>query len=182
MVRMDSFSSVPPHIQPPMAQVPNAIRELTRFVPSMLMYSSIFAFLIFGSQSVPFHVLTQPLDAGSLKNQTTFTGGGTPLTESELFLLAQRTNVRHQSVNLILAERTLERGHSTLAVRNYLSELSIGQLLDYRRAKIRNVHALSNFRASSVRAVAHRTLRLECAFGGRAVLTHARVGIGHGKQ
>src|SRR6266403_433143 len=53
MVRMDSFSSVPPHIQPPMAQVPNAIRELTRFVPSMLMYSSIFAFLIFGSQSVP---------------------------------------------------------------------------------------------------------------------------------
>src|ERR1700730_17091808 len=44
MVRMDSFSSVPPHIQPPMAQVPSAIRELTRFVPSILMYSSI-AFL-----------------------------------------------------------------------------------------------------------------------------------------
>src|SRR4029077_19750502 len=40
MVRMDSFSSVPPHIQPPMAQVPSAIRELTRFVPAMLMYSS----------------------------------------------------------------------------------------------------------------------------------------------
>src|SRR5260370_17775938 len=41
MVRMDSFSSVPPHIQPPIAQVPSAILELTRFVPSMLMYSSI---------------------------------------------------------------------------------------------------------------------------------------------
>src|SRR5258708_264040 len=41
MVRMDSFSSVPPHIQPPIPQVPSAILELTRFVPSMLMYSSI---------------------------------------------------------------------------------------------------------------------------------------------
>src|SRR6266550_8498218 len=41
MVRMDSFSSVPPHIQPPIAQVPSAILELTRFVPSMLMYSII---------------------------------------------------------------------------------------------------------------------------------------------
>src|SRR5258708_4235885 len=41
MVRMDSFSSVPPHIQPPIAPVPSAILELTRFVPSMLMYSSI---------------------------------------------------------------------------------------------------------------------------------------------
>src|SRR5260370_29608399 len=41
MVRMDSFSSVPPHIQPPIAQVPSAILELPRFVPSMLMYSSI---------------------------------------------------------------------------------------------------------------------------------------------
>src|ERR1700739_1023577 len=39
MVRMDSFSSVPPHIQPPMAHVPSAIRELTRFVPSISMYS-----------------------------------------------------------------------------------------------------------------------------------------------
>src|ERR1700746_1943837 len=40
MVGMVSFSSFPPHIQPPMAQVPSAIRELTRFVPSILMYSS----------------------------------------------------------------------------------------------------------------------------------------------
>src|SRR5205807_10052866 len=38
---MDSFSSVPPHIQPPTAQVPRAIRELLRVVPLMLMYSSI---------------------------------------------------------------------------------------------------------------------------------------------
>src|SRR6266853_4885867 len=121
MVRMDSFSSVPPHIQPPLAQVPSAIRELTRFVPSMLMYSSIFPLPNF-------------------------------LVRSELFLLAQRTNVRHQSVNLILAERTLERGHSTLAARNCLSELRIRQLLDCRRAKIGNLHALSNFRTTSVRA------------------------------
>src|SRR6267142_6397594 len=175
MVRMDSFSSVPPHIQPPMAQVPNAIRELTRFVPSMLMYSSIFAFLIFGSQSVPLSSFDPPLDARSLKNQTTFTGGGTPLTESELFLLAQRTNVRHQSVNLILAERTLERGHSTLAVRNCLSELRIRQLLDCWRAKIRNLHALSNFRTTSVRAVAHRAFALERRLSGRTALSAARL-------
>src|SRR5580765_6855608 len=44
---MDSTSSVPPHIHPPMAQVPSAIRELMRFVQSMLMYSTIFAFLPF---------------------------------------------------------------------------------------------------------------------------------------
>src|SRR6266481_4835272 len=37
---MDSFSSVPPHIQPPTAQVPRAIRELLRVVPLILMYSS----------------------------------------------------------------------------------------------------------------------------------------------
>src|SRR5712675_2416274 len=37
---MDSFSSLPPHIQPPTAQVPRAIRELLRVVPLMLMYSS----------------------------------------------------------------------------------------------------------------------------------------------
>src|SRR5260221_1092452 len=40
MVRTDSFSSVPPHIQPPMAQVPSAIRELISLVPAMFMYSS----------------------------------------------------------------------------------------------------------------------------------------------
>src|SRR4029077_20286373 len=39
MVRMDSFSSVPPHIQPPMAQVPSAIRELMIFVPLTSIYS-----------------------------------------------------------------------------------------------------------------------------------------------
>src|SRR5262245_24707368 len=33
MVRMDSLSSLPPHIQPPMAQVPSAMRALTREVP-----------------------------------------------------------------------------------------------------------------------------------------------------
>src|SRR5271167_2551285 len=40
MVRIDSFSSVPPHIQPPMAQVPSAIREAIRFVPLISMYSN----------------------------------------------------------------------------------------------------------------------------------------------
>src|SRR5258708_34697625 len=38
---MDAFSSVPPNIEPPIAPVRSAILELTRFVPSMLMYSSI---------------------------------------------------------------------------------------------------------------------------------------------
>src|SRR6267154_342911 len=37
---MDTSSSVPPHIQPPMAQVPSATRELTRFVRGISMYSS----------------------------------------------------------------------------------------------------------------------------------------------
>src|ERR1700739_1708765 len=52
---MDSFSSVPPHIQPPMAQVPSPIRELTRFVPSMLMYSSTLSLSpsLFGNRRVP---------------------------------------------------------------------------------------------------------------------------------
>src|SRR6266403_1644722 len=45
MVRMDSLSSVPPHIQPPMAQVPSAIRELIRLVPAMFMYSSMLILL-----------------------------------------------------------------------------------------------------------------------------------------
>src|SRR5712671_4709564 len=62
MVRMDSFSSVPPHIQPPMAQVPIAIRELTRFVPSMLMYSSIFAFLPLFGECVPLE--SEPVAGG----------------------------------------------------------------------------------------------------------------------
>src|SRR5580693_8272651 len=39
---MDSFSSVPPHIQPPMAHVPSAIRELIKFVSAISMYSVIF--------------------------------------------------------------------------------------------------------------------------------------------
>src|SRR5882757_5851731 len=42
---MDTSSSVPPHIQPPMAQVPSATRELTRFVRGISMYSSMLSFL-----------------------------------------------------------------------------------------------------------------------------------------
>src|SRR5712664_1055757 len=171
MVRMDSFSSVPPHIQPPMAQVPSAIRELTRFVPSMLMYSSIFPSQFCRSPNVSLSSFDPA--AGCL--DPTFTGRRNATTESELFLLAQRTNVRHQSVNLILAERTLERGHSTLAVRNCLSELRIRQLLDCRRAKIGNLHALSHFRASSVRTVAHRAFALERRLSGGTALSAARL-------
>src|SRR6266436_725933 len=44
MVRMDSFSSLPPHIQPPMAQVPSAIREELRLVPLILMCSNMLSF------------------------------------------------------------------------------------------------------------------------------------------
>src|ERR1700751_3171272 len=62
MVRMDSFSSVPPHIQPPMAQVPSAIRELTIFVPPMSMYSSMLSFLLVFSEIVVF--LAEPLGVG----------------------------------------------------------------------------------------------------------------------
>src|SRR6266849_1633375 len=40
----------------------------------------------------------------------------------ELLSWMQRANVRHQGVNLLLAERTLERRHSALAVGNDLSE------------------------------------------------------------
>src|SRR5260370_41327362 len=46
MVRMDSFSSVPPHIQPPMAQVPSAIRELIRCVPLISIYSIMLSFVL----------------------------------------------------------------------------------------------------------------------------------------
>src|SRR5882724_10362794 len=58
MVRMDSLSSVPPHIQPPMAQVPSAIRELIRLVPAMFMYSSmlILLFSLIGDR----HISGQP--------------------------------------------------------------------------------------------------------------------------
>jgi hypothetical protein len=55
---------------------------------------------------------------------------GTQRTASELFFPTQGTNVRHQGVNLGLAERILEGRHSGLAVGNYLSEFCIGQLLD----------------------------------------------------
>src|SRR5580704_14070118 len=51
MVRMDSFSSVPPHIQPPMAQVPSAIRELIKFVPLISIYSSM-SFLVLSPRLV----------------------------------------------------------------------------------------------------------------------------------
>src|SRR5260370_39960713 len=46
MVRMDSFSSVPPPIQPPMAQVPSAIRELIRCVPLISIYSIMLSFVL----------------------------------------------------------------------------------------------------------------------------------------
>ena len=59
----------------------------------------------------------------------------------------------HERMNLILAERILERRHSPLTVGNDLSELCIGELLDYRRAKVRNVHAPSDLRATSVLTV-----------------------------
>src|SRR6267154_1824749 len=79
MVRMDSFSSVPPHIQPPMAQVPIAIRELTRFVPSMLMYSSIFAFLPLFGECVPLEF--EPGAGGLAPGESKgIAAGETPLT------------------------------------------------------------------------------------------------------
>src|SRR6266481_9122125 len=87
----------------------------------------------------------------------------------ELFLLMQQANVRHQSVNLLLAERILERGHSTLAIGNDLSEFRIRQLLDHRGAKVWNVHAFSNFRAAAVLTVAHGALRPERNTASRAV-------------
>jgi hypothetical protein len=60
-----------------------------------------------------------------------------------LFFRTQRANVRYEGMNLIPAERILEGRHSPLTVGNDLSELRIGQLLDYRGTKVRNVHALS---------------------------------------
>jgi hypothetical protein len=39
IVAIDSASSVPPHIQPPMAQVPIATRETSSVVPGMRAYS-----------------------------------------------------------------------------------------------------------------------------------------------
>jgi hypothetical protein len=45
----------------------------------------------------------------------------------ELLLLMQRTNVRHQGLNLIIAERTLEGGHSALGTGDDLSEFRIWQ-------------------------------------------------------
>src|SRR5713101_2332443 len=62
MVRMDSFSSVPPHIQPPMAQVPSAIRELTMFVPWISMYSSMVVLFLVWSEILIF--LAKPLWIG----------------------------------------------------------------------------------------------------------------------
>src|SRR5882672_1305021 len=42
MVRIDSLSSVPPHIQPPIAHVPCAIRETFISVPEITVYSICF--------------------------------------------------------------------------------------------------------------------------------------------
>src|SRR5579862_1890911 len=52
---MDTFSSVPPHIQPPIAQVPSPIRELLRVVFLMVMYSSIayFLFVVLQNRGLP---------------------------------------------------------------------------------------------------------------------------------
>src|SRR6267154_2717550 len=66
---MDSFSSVPPHIQPPTAQVPRAIREALRVVPLMLMYSSMLSvspclFGILGFLEI--HALLQPVNSSAL--------------------------------------------------------------------------------------------------------------------
>src|SRR2546422_10485849 len=123
MVRMDSFSSVPPHIQPPMAQVPSAIRELTRFVPSILMYSSmvVLSRCLLRDRVPPFKWLRTATIEPAL--------GETHRVQ--LFLLMQRANVRHQGVNLILSERIFEGRHSSLAVGHYLSEFRIGHLLDH---------------------------------------------------
>jgi len=43
--------------------------------------------------------------------------------------MMERVNVRDEPVNLILAERILERRHWPFTVSNYLRELRIGQLL-----------------------------------------------------
>src|SRR6266404_1390280 len=112
-------------------------------------------------------VLHKPLPM--LKTRATLPPALRQHLESELLFLMQRTNVRHQRLNLILAERTLEGRHPALAVRNDLSEFRIGQFLDYRRSKVRNVHALSNRRASTLLAVAHCAFRPEHFTAGRAV-------------
>src|SRR5258707_3599758 len=107
-----------------MAQVPIAIRELTRFVPSMLMYSSIFAFLTFGSESCPSQIRAMCWGLGSWRIEGHCSRRNAAQTY-EPFLLAQRTNACPQIVNLVLAEPALEPGHSTLAVRNYLTGIAI---------------------------------------------------------
>src|SRR5271167_3040606 len=88
-----------------------------------------------------------------------------------LFFRAQRANVSYERMNLILAERTLERRHSALTVGNDLGELCIGHLLDFRGAKVRNVHALSDRGAASIRTVAHGALCPERRAAGGAVWT-----------
>src|SRR6202007_2973655 len=72
--------------------------------------------------------------------------------------MVKRANVCNQAVNLRLAKRTLERRHSALAIRNDLSQFCILLLLDCQRAKVWNVHALSNRGTGSILTVAH------CAF------------------
>src|SRR5713226_394948 len=59
-------------------------------------------------------------------------GGRPQCADSELSLLMQRANVRHQGMNLILAKRTLEGRHSALAIGNDLNQFCIRELLDYR--------------------------------------------------
>ena len=62
MVRMDSLSSLPPHIQPPMAQVPSAMRALTREVPLIFVNSNTLSFLVSSLEIVS--LLAKPLRVG----------------------------------------------------------------------------------------------------------------------
>jgi hypothetical protein len=67
-----------------------------------------------------------------LERYPTLVSAGPAIQHPELLSLTQRANVAHQVVNLRLAQRTREGRHSALTVGNDLSELRIGQLLDYR--------------------------------------------------
>src|SRR5260370_6626639 len=93
-----------------------------------------------------------------------------PLSNAfELFFSTHRPNLLHQGVNLILTERILEWRHSALAVGNDFRKFRIGQLLDFRRSKVRNVHALSDLRATSILSVARGAFRPERRTARRAV-------------
>src|SRR5260370_3839723 len=93
-----------------------------------------------------------------------------PLSNAfKLFFSTHRPNLLHQGVNLILAERTLEGRHSALAVGNDFRKFRIGQLLDFRRSTVRNVHAITDLRATSILSVARGAFRPERRTARRAV-------------